>query len=587
MTAQLVVDIVTDASKAIAGFKKVDQAASNTATKTGSAGSKIATLAKAVATGYAVEKVVDFGRESVNAAESAQVANQRLEAMFKKTGDTTGEAAKHAEELAESFGKQIGVSPEVIKGAEGILTAFHSVSDATGRQAGLFDGATKAAADLAAAGFGNVTDNAKTLGKALSDPAKGMGVLRKSGVVLTAAQQTQIKTMEKQGNLLGAQKALLGDVNQSVGGTAAATATGSAKMKVAWEEAQVNIGAKLLPAVQKIQTTIAGVIGYVSANTGWLVPLVGGVLAFVAAIKIITTVTKLWKDAQLILNAVMDLNPITLIILAIAAIVVIIVVLWNKCSAFRDFFKAVWRDILGAVKVVWNWLKSNWPYVLGILLGPIALAAAAIYKNWGTIKAGALAVWNWLKSTWASVYSFITAPISKAISWAETAFGGMVSFLTGIPGKVGRALAGVFQAVIYPFEMAWGWIQDNILGPLKSAWNAIARTVNAVHIKTPGVKVANHTLIPSIDWRPPFRLPLLAGGGVFDRATMAVVGEAGREVVAPESLLRSIVGQGSKETNVTINVYVPPTANPAETGRAVADSLRSFFRAGGRLAVPA
>ena len=92
--------------------------------------------------------------------------------------------------------------------------------------------------------------------------------------------------------------------------------------------------------------------------------------------------------------------------------------------------------------------------------------------------------------------------------------------------------------------------------------------------------------MPSFDWRPPFHIPTLASGGVFNKATLAVVGEAGREVVAPEALLRSIVGGGSQQVNVTLNVYVPPTANPAETGRAVADSLRSFFRAGGRLAVP-
>ena len=614
MAAQLIVDIVTDASKAVAGFKKVDSAASGTATKTQSAGSKIATLAKAVATGYAVEKVVEFGKESVNAAEGAVAANARLAAMFAKTGDTTGEAAKHAEEFADSLGKQIGVSPEVIEGAQGILTAFHSVSDETGRSAGLFDGATKAAADLAAAGFGNLTDNSKTLGKALSDPAKGMAILRRSGVVLDAAQQQQIKTMEKQGNLLGAQKALLGDVNQSVGGTAAATATASSKMKVAWEEAQVSIGTKLLPAVQKVQQILAGLINFVSAHTQWIGPIAAGigvlaaaVLAVAAAQKAYNAVlaignaaVKAWQGmvkvataVQWLWNVAMDANPLVLIVLAIVALIAGIVLLVIKVKVIREAMLEAWhavsaaaqvafKAVLAAIHWVWDWLKANWPYILGILLGPFGLAAAAIYKNWSSIKAGAAAVLGWLRAAWSTVYATVTGPFSRALGWIRGAFDSLVGFVEGIPAAIGRAMAGVFNAIIRPFQLAFHWITDNVLGPIKSVWNSVANTINAVHIKTPGVKILGHTVVPSFDWRPPFHIPTLASGGVFNRATLAVVGEAGREVVAPEAMLRSIVGQGqSGDTHITIKVEVPPTANPAAVGRSVVDALRAYVRANG------
>ena len=619
MAAQLVVDIVTDASKAVSGFKKVDAAAAGTASKTQSAGSKIAGFAKVVAGAFAVEKVAEFGKASVEAAQEAAVANARLVSVFKGAGDASGEAAKHAEEFAESLGKHIGVDPEVIKGGEAILATFHSVSDETGRSAGIFDRATAAAADLAAAGFGDLKSNSVQLGKALEDPVKGMTALAKSGVTFTAAQKAQIKALEDSHQHLAAQKVILAAVEGQVKGTAAATATTGDKMKVAWQEAEEKIGTLLLPAVQKIQTALSGIVNFVTANSGWLLPLVAGVAGVVLAMKGITVAMNIYHDAvkaveaiqkawtaavkiataiQAAFDIVLDANPVVLIVIAIIALIAGIVLLVTHVSAVRKVMLEAWhavsaaasiafKAVLAAIHWVWDWLKANWPYLLGILLGPFGLAAAAIYKHWASIRAGASAVLGWLRSTWASIYGIVTGPFASAISWIRRAWDSLVGFMEGIPGAISRALAGVFNAIIHPFQTAFDWVRDRILGPLKSVWNSVANTINSVHIKTPGVKVLGHTVVPSFDWRPPFHIPTLASGGVFNKATLAVVGEAGREVVAPEALLRSIVGQGSQQVNVTLNVYVPPTANPAETGRAVADSLRSFFRAGGRLQVPA
>ena len=699
MTAQLVVDIVTDASKAVSGFKKVDQAAAGTASKTQSAGSKIAGFAKVVGGAFAVEKVAEFGKASVEAAQEAAVANDRLVSVFKGAGDASGEAAKHAEEFAESLGKHIGVDPEVIKGGEAILATFHSVSDETGRSAGIFDRATAAAADLAAAGFGDLKSNSVQLGKALEDPVKGMTALAKSGVTFTKAQKAQIKALEESHQHLAAQKVILAAVEGQVKGTAAATATTGQKMSVAWKEAQENIGTALLPAVQKIQTAISGVFNFITANSSWLLPMVAGVAGLAAAIKVLSIGMKLWGDAvkvakgiqaawtaatkvaiaiQTAFDIVLDANPVVLIVLAIIALIAGIVLLVIKVKVVRDAMLDAWnavkgaaelafKAVLGAILTVWDWLKKNWPLVLAILTGPVGLAVLAIaknwdkikaagvaafdwlkknwplvlailtgpvglavlaiVKNWNTIKGAAAGVYDWLRKTWASVYNFVVAPISAAVNWiqrafdslirwlggipaavgralsaaynfvispfssavgwVERAFNSLVGWVGGIPGAIGRALAGVFNAIIRPFQLAFHWINDNILNPLKSVWNTVANTINAVHIKTPGVKVLGHTVVPSFDWRPPFHIPTLASGGVFNKATLAVVGEAGREIVAPEAMLRSIVGGGGQQVNVILNVYVPPTANPAETGREVANTLRSFFRAGGRLQIPA
>ena len=79
----------------------------------------------------------------------------------------------------------------------------------------------------------------------------------------------------------------------------------------------------------------------------------------------------------------MALGPILLIVAAIAALVVAAYLIYRN-------WKTIWAGMKAAVLDVWNWIKSNWPYLLGILLGPIALAAAIIYKHWTGHQAGAV-----------------------------------------------------------------------------------------------------------------------------------------------------------------------------------------------------
>ena len=81
---------------------------------------------------------------------------------------------------------------------------------------------------------------------------------------------------------------------------------------------------------------------------------------------------------------------------------------------------------------VWNWIKSNWPLLVAILLGPIAVAALEVYKHWATVKAGAAAVYDWFVTTWRTLTGYITAPFDAAWGGIENAFRGMVNGIIDI-----------------------------------------------------------------------------------------------------------------------------------------------------------
>src|SRR4029453_1971193 len=161
----------------LADVTRLQQGVSQATGATDKLSSGFGRVAKVVGGVALTAGVVSFGKASVTAAEESAQATARLEQIFASMGDTTGKAAAAAEDYAGALSRKIGVDDEAIMAAQAQLATFGKVSDETARTAGVFDRATSAAADLAAAGFGSLDTNAVQLGKALQDPVKGLTAL--------------------------------------------------------------------------------------------------------------------------------------------------------------------------------------------------------------------------------------------------------------------------------------------------------------------------------------------------------------------------------------------------------------------------
>ena len=217
-------------------------------------GSKLLGLGALVAGAFAVRAIVDFGRESIAAAEAVQVANRRLEAVAKATnvfGKETSAVTKRLIEFAEAQEMIIATDAEVIKGVQAQLLSFKRLSESAGQVGGVFDRVTKAAFDMAAAGFGSAESNAIALGKAFEDPIKGLTALRRSGTIFTEEQQALIKTLVQSGDLLGAQTVILNELETQYGGTAEATGSWATRLQLAFDNVKEAAGASLLPIFEQ------------------------------------------------------------------------------------------------------------------------------------------------------------------------------------------------------------------------------------------------------------------------------------------------------------------------------------------------
>jgi hypothetical protein len=99
---------------------------------------------------------------------------------------------------------------ESIQSGENLLLTFRSLKNGVGEGNDVFNQATVALVDMARALGKDPQDAAIQLGKALNDPITGMTALRRVGVSFTQDQQKLIKTLAESGDIMGAQKVILG-----------------------------------------------------------------------------------------------------------------------------------------------------------------------------------------------------------------------------------------------------------------------------------------------------------------------------------------------------------------------------------------
>lgn len=210
-------------------------------------------FAKLGAVGAGLAGVI--GGSLVKAAYESQKVMKQTDAIIKATGGAAGLTGDQVGKLSQKLSLQAGVDDELIQSSLNLLLTFKKVHNEAGVGNDIFNRTAQAVLDMGNV-FGSTDRAAIQLGKALSDPVKGITALKKSGIDFTEQQKDQIKTLVASGKSLDAQKLILAEIESQVGGTAKATATGFDRMKVAIGNVQENLGNLLIPAVERFSTAI-------------------------------------------------------------------------------------------------------------------------------------------------------------------------------------------------------------------------------------------------------------------------------------------------------------------------------------------
>jgi hypothetical protein len=185
-------------------------------------------------------------------AEEGTTAEDRLSNIVKQM-DLFGQGATNVSErlvnLANKTALLVGVDQKVILSTQAKLATFKELAETADDVGGAFDRATMAAVDMAAAGFGEASQNAVQLGKALNDPIKGINSLSRSGITFTQVEKDKIKALVHGNKMLSAQDIILKAIEKQIGGTAAATANGTDRISVAVSQLTQKLGEPFAAAV--------------------------------------------------------------------------------------------------------------------------------------------------------------------------------------------------------------------------------------------------------------------------------------------------------------------------------------------------
>lgn len=574
----------------------------------GGLGKTLGKLGAAIAAAFSVRAITNFAKESVLAAEGVATANARIDQIAKSMnifGDQTQAVADRLKEYAEANELTVAVDAEVIKATQAKLLTFKELAQTADSAGGSFDRATKAAIDLAAAGFGQAETNAVQLGKALNDPIKGITALTRSGITFTKEEREKIKALTESGKVLEAQNMILSAIETQVGGTAEATANASDKMKLAFDNVKETVGAALVPAFNTFSEALLPFV----ENLG---PQVAQ--AFEVLIPIFTQAIELLPQFGEVIQPVLPIltklasSLLELVGSLLPALLAIIKVFVPILGVFADVLAAVADIITDNIDVVAA-------LVVGITAASLAFKAYSVVVGvvTGLQKALTLAVGLYKVATGSATAAqiglntaLLANPIGLVVAAVAALVAGLIYFFTqtklgqqvwaNFTAFLGSAMAGAGEVI----KGVWSGISsfmkstiNGILGFIQSFSNGIIDGINAVVRAINSIQVTIPSWIPGIggkkfgfDLRQLSRIniPRLAEGGIVmpqPGGVLANLAEAGRpEAVIP--LDRS--GEfGTTNNNYSITVNAGMGADGTRIGEQIVNEILKFERSSGRV----
>lgn len=199
--------------------------------------------------------------------------------------------------------------------------------------------------------------------------------------------------------------------------------------------------------------------------------------------------SKLAAAGQAILNTVMSLNPIALVIAAVAGLVAAFIYFWNTSEGFRNFWISLWESIKSTFSTAWETMKATfltvWNTIIA-LLTPIVVSVMEIFSPMITFFIG---LWEQIKTiagaAWELIKAVIMAPILLLIDLVTGDFNRFKEDLsmiwTTIKDSISTIVLAVVKIVIGYFKAIFD-TGKNIFNELKDffsgIWGSIKETAS-------------------------------------------------------------------------------------------------------------
>ncbi len=552
-----------------------------------------------------ISAITNYAKGSIQAAREQIEAETKLQAILKNTPGISSNAAENIGKLADAYERTGIVAGDVqIAGMQQLATYQLQEGSLTTLMEGMND------LIVQQKGLNATQNDAVSIGNMIGKVMVGQtSALSRAGIIFSKTQEQILKfgTEEQKA-------ATLAEVlKQNVGGVNKAMAeTDQGKIKQAsevWGSLQENIGRKILPMQAKFAGLALKMFPSIEKFALKAMDKVGIAIEWVTdKIDFIPPIIKkiTGRFGEVKQRGINALNTIKDGLKKA-----------NKAlEPYKSTFKAMYEAGKKAFSAIGHGVKKAKDYLLttGLskafdflattIIPAVGKAAEKFFPQIGRVLSKA---WNvvkpilgFLKGTFEVVFPAIGqllgtwyTTVSDVIGHVLGAFEGIIDFVTGV-------FTGNWQLAWDGITGVFGNIFGGIVGIGKGVINGV---ISVINIGIRGInKLAN---IEAPDWIPLIggkkfgfsipEIPMLAKGGIVQKATVAMTGEAGKEAVIPlesrksnrmlsnvfsNAIKNKNFGSRDKEVSITYhntNVFYGD-ADKNEIKKATKESSKEFKR---------
>lgn len=234
---------------------------------------------------------------------------------------------------------------------------------------------------------------------------------------------------------------------------------------------------------------ISGISNFIKVGVG-IVQVASGAKTATEAFGALAESSKLAAVAQWAFNSSILSNPITWIVVGIAAVVAGLALFFTKTktgqqmwSNFVSWLKNAWQSLVQVAQTVWN-----------AIVQAFNTSVNAVKGAWNGISSFFSSLWQGIVQVTKSIWSGLTQFFSQIANTVKNVWNGLASFFSGlwtgivsVAKSIWQGLVVVFKAIVTVIKAIWTPIRaffsllwQGILIVTRVAWNAIRLYISTV-----------------------------------------------------------------------------------------------------------
>ncbi|WP_057488497.1 hypothetical protein [Streptococcus oralis] len=212
--------------------------------------------------------------------------------------------------------------------------------------------------------------------------------------------------------------------------------------------------------------------------------------------------------------------------------VAVLKVIWDTIVAI---FQGIWDGIVAIFIPIGEWFSERWNDITTVLADVAKWFGDMFQKAWNALTNIFSSIGTWFSERWNDV----TTALANVVTWFGNIFRTAFEAVKNAFSTIGSFFSGVWSTVQSIFVNAGQMVGNAVGGAFRSAVNAVLGTIE--NVVNGFIGMINGVLdtvrgLPGLGWVGSVgyvSLPRLARGGIIDSPTVAMIGEAGKEVVMP------------------------------------------------------